>query len=461
MTINIITAFTYKRFGIGKDGILSWNLPEDLKRFSNLTNDCVVVMGRKTWDSIPDHKKPLKNRVNIVITSQSHDITNNNLFFIRIDDLNTYIEKYKDREIFIIGGTSLYKQYMGIVDRIYATIIEKEFDSDTFFPIDNFHMYEIEEYSEQKQYDDIKYRFITYKKTDKVHDEFVYMNLIQDIMKNGNERPDRTGVGTKSVFGRQLRFSIEHSIPLITTKFVGIKSILAELLWFLRGETDSKILEKQNVNIWRANSSREFLDKRGLQHYEVGDIGPMYGRIWRSFNSEYKGCSNNYKGQGFDQLEALIKGLKEDPYSRRHLLTTFNPTVLDQSVLMPCHGIGISFYCEKVNEQMYLSCHMFQRSVDVALGLPYNIASYAILTYIIAKKCNMYPKDLIISCSDTHIYNNVYEQLNLQLTRSPLPFPILHVDDSVKYTEFDDISQDQFKLVGYLHYPSIKMEMAV
>jgi thymidylate synthase len=288
-----------------------------------------------------------------------------------------------------------------------------------------------------------------------------YLKVLQEILDNGDFRDDRTGVGTISVFGKQLRFDISESIPLITTRYVGIKSIIKELIFFLSGKTNTKILEEQDVKIWSGNTSREFLDNRGLTHYKEGDMGPMYGISLCNYNCEYKGCDIDYTGQGYNQLENLIKGLKEDPMSRRHLLTTFNPTVVDQCVLYPCHGIVIQFYVKEKNNNKYLSCHTYNRSQDYALGVPYNIMTYTILTYIIAKKCDMMPDELIISTGDTHVYKNHIENMKELLTREPFPSPLLELNDEIRDKEFKDIMIDDFKLINYKYHPSIKMKMAI
>lgn len=296
---------------------------------------------------------------------------------------------------------------------------------------------------------------------DDCYNEKQYLNLINDILENGDIREDRTGVGTKSVFVRQLRFDISTSIPLLTTRFVGIKSIIKELLFFLRGQTDSKILEEQGVKIWSGNTSREFLDNRGLNHYPVGDMGPMYGITLNHFGCKYKTCNDDYTGQGYNQLSSLINGLKTDPMSRRHLLTTFDPSTVDQCVLYPCHGIAIQFYVKIKDGNKYLSCFVYNRSQDVALGVPYNITSYTILTYIIAKMCDMIPDELIVGMGDAHIYLNHIEQLKEQLTREPYPGPSLIMSDELKNKKLEDIVVEDFQLVEYKYHPSIKMKMAV
>lgn len=461
--INIIVAFTSKQFGIGLNNSLPWNIKNDLKHFQELTNNSVVIMGRKTWESIPNTKKPLANRVNIIITSKQEDIYNSDkVYFIEFDQIEEYIKMFSDKKIFIIGGKLLYKEFVGRANRIYTTIIEKDFECDTFFPIENLGRYEIENYSDEMITDDgIKYRFIDYIKVNKRHQEYEYLDLIKEVLDKGNNVPDRTGTGTLSLFGKSMSFDISNSIPFLTTKQLAYKSVLKELLWFISGSTDSKVLEKQGVNIWKLNTTREFLDNRGLYHYNVGDCGPMYGVSFRSYNTEYKGCNQNYKGTGLDQLKNLIENLKKDPHSRRHLMTTFNPSVESQGVLTVCHGISIQYYVTVDNNKKYLSCCVYNRSQDLLLGTPFNLASYGILLYIIAKLVNMYPKNLTMFSGDTHIYLNHLNQVRTQLQRNPLPFPKLEVSEKIKEKELDDISIDDFKVIGYLHYDKITAPMAI
>lgn len=469
MTINIVVAFTWKTFGIGKDGKLPWNIPEDLSNFYKLTKDTIVVMGANTYFSIPEDKRPLKNRWNIVLTSKPHEYkSTENVQFVSEKHLDELVQiNSTERDIFIIGGSSLYEKYMPIADNIYATIIEKEFNCDTFFPVAHFEHYEIIDYSllQHSENENCNFRFVTYQRTNAVHGEYAYLDLMKDIMNNGGAqgiRPDRTGVGTFSVFARQLRFDLSKSVPILTTKFLAWKTVLKELLWFLKGQTDSKILESQGVNIWKANTTREFLDNRGLTEYEEGDTGPLYSTSFRAFNCEYKGCKHDHIGEGFDQITNLIEGLKNDPYSRRHLLTTFNPAVVSKCVLAPCHGIAIQFYVSDDDDgNKHLSCHVYCRSSDTFLGLSFNIASYSMFTCLIAKMCDMIPKELIVSTGDTHIYNNHFKQVLTQMKRYPLPFPILEINDNIKEKKIEELSVDDFNLIGYIHHPAIKADMAV
>jgi thymidylate synthase len=308
-------------------------------------------------------------------------------------------------------------------------------------------------------------RELTYKRdrSGVMHGEYVYLDELRDIMstqQNRGIRPDRTGVGTLSVFGRQLRFDISESIPFLTTKQLAWRAVLKELLWFLRGETDSKKLEADGVNIWKLNSTSEFIGKRGLP-YREGDIGSMYGWIWRHVGAEYRGCDAEYTDQGFNQLDWLVNSIRTDPFSRRHLITTFSPEYMEKGVLYPCHGIVTQMNVDEIEGVKYLSCQTYCRSQDTFLGQPFNIASYAILTYIIAKKCGMRPKELIISTGDTHIYQNHLEQVQLQLARKPFPFPKLLVHDSVYNKTWDELTMEDFDVIGYIHHPSIKANMAV
>lgn len=371
--------------------------------------------------------------------------------YVTLDELNSFLG---NRIAYVYGSEKLLKNTLLYAQRVTAWI-HNSLDNtrnqlQDRFPIELMEPFEIALFNKNGS------TFFT-KRRSLSHGEGVYLDLLRDIMANGNSRPDRTGVGTKSVFGRQLRFDISDSVPVLTTKFLAWKAVLKELLWFLRGQTDSKVLENQGVSIWSGNTTREFLDNRGLVDYEVGDIGPMYGFNWRHYGAEYSGCSADYQGKGFDQLEELVQGIKKDPYSRRHLLTTYNPQLVSKSVLAPCHGIACQFYVTDDS----LSCIVFNRSQDTFLGLPFNLASYAFMTYIIAARCDLKPSELVMFTGDTHIYNNHFDQIQVQLSRTPLPFPKFKVSDSVKNKQFDELCLDDFSLEGYIYHPSIKAPMAV
>jgi thymidylate synthase len=305
-----------------------------------------------------------------------------------------------------------------------------------------------------------------YTKSIVPHDEYCYIKEANHILSLTNiqnsTRMDRTNVGTYSVFGQQLKFNISKSVPVITTKQLAWKAVIKEFLWFLKGKTDSKELEKEGVNIWKLNTTREFLDGRGLSSYQEGDVGPMYGFVWRHAHATYSGCSSDYQGCGHDQITWLIQQLKDDPFSRRHIITTYIPEYKDQGVLFPCHGIVTQMYVEEDSTgEKHLSCHTYCRSQDVFLGQPFNIASYAVFTHLIAKLSGMRPKELIISTGDTHVYANHVTQMKEQVQRTPFPFPQLVINDSVLSKSLDDIDLADFQVIGYLHHPSIKAPMAV
>jgi len=452
--------------GIGKNGQLPWRIPKDLKWFKDLTKGHIVIMGRKTYDSLP--QKPLPDRYNIILTQNSELLKNkhgfDNVYFTNshnvLNELADLRQAYGFSTAFVIGGRQIYELFMNLFQEMYITYIDASFEFDTKFP--HFEHFKLDSYiSDMEEEQKIRVSFLKYVKTAQLSDEYNYLDLLKNIMNRGGGREDRTGTGTLSVFARQLRFDLSNNtLPLLTTKFVGWKTVLKELLWFLRGDTNSKSLEKQGVNIWKLNSTRDFLDKRGLSHYEEGDIGPMYFFNIFHYGTEYQGCHTDYTGKGYDQMAELIKGLQEDPFSRRHLLTTYNPSTVSQSVLAPCHGIVIQFYVESHSPKR-LSCHVYIRSSDTILGLPFNIASYAMLTHIIAKKVGMVAKELIISTGDTHIYMNHFEQAKEQLMRKPFPFPKFNVSDSIITKDWKELVVDDFDVIGYFSHEPIKAPMAV
>lgn len=284
------------------------------------------------------------------------------------------------------------------------------------------------------------------------HQEYEYLNLLQYILENGEEKSDRTGTGTISVFGVQMTFDISSYFPLLTTKRMFHRGVFEELAFFIQGNTNSKVLEEKNVGIWKGNTSREFLDKRGL-NYEEGLMGPMYGYQWRHWNRPY---NMETEEPGIDQLQEVISSIKTDPHSRRHIVSAWNVSQLSEMVLAPCHVL-IQFNVS--GDGKYLDCLMYQRSADMFLGVPFNIASYAALTYLIAHLTDLKPRNFVHSIGDAHIYANHVEEVSLQLKRTPLPLPTLTIDPSVK--NIDDVTAQSFKLSDYLHAPPIQAKMAV
>ena len=282
------------------------------------------------------------------------------------------------------------------------------------------------------------------------HEEYVYLRLLDKILKQGRFRNDRTKTGTLSIFGEQMRFDISESIPILTTKFVPWKSCIKELLWFLKGQTDVSILQKQGVKIWDGNSSREFLDRRGLSHLPEWDIGAGYSFQWRHCGAEYKTCKDDYTGKGVDQIQFILNELKTNPESRRLYMTSWNAADIDKMALPPCH-LSAQFYVDFDEDgTKHLSCQMYQRSVDTFLGCPWNIMSYSVLTYIFAEMTGMKPRHLIMCLGDTHIYTNHIEQVKEQLAREPYPFPRLVLSDALKNKSVEELDLDDFKVEEYM-----------
>lgn len=261
-----------------------------------------------------------------------------------------------------------------------------------------------------------------------------YLNLLQDILDKGNDKTDRTGTGTRSLFGYQMRFNLQEGFPMVTTKKLHLKSIIYELLWFLKGDTNVKYLQEHGVKIWDEWANAE------------GDLGPVYGKQWRSWEGA--------NGKTFDQITDVVNQIKKNPDSRRLIVNAWNVADLPDMALSPCHCL-FQFYVADGK----LSCQLYQRSADVFLGVPFNIASYALLTLMIAQVCDLQPGDFIHSFGDVHLYNNHLEQAALQLSRKPYPLPAMKLNPAVKdiYSfEFED-----FELVNYEFHPHIKAPVAV
>ena len=289
------------------------------------------------------------------------------------------------------------------------------------------------------------------------HEEYQYINLLRDIINHGIMQEGRNG-NVLTTFGSAMHFSLENnSVPILTTKRTAWKTCIKELLWFVQGKTDNKSLTDQNVHIWDGNSSREFLDSRGLTHYEEGDLGPIYGFQWRNFNAEYCGPNKDYNNNGVDQLNEVIKMLKDPSQrtSRRMIVSAWNPCQINEMALPPCH---IMFQFNVIDGDK-LSCSLYQRSVDTALGQPFNICSYATLTHLIAHHCGLVPYEFVYYMGNCHIYEEHIEPMKMQIERHPHPFPKIEILN--KYENINDYTIDDFKITDYNHHETIKMKMVV
>jgi len=481
MTIHLISCiyFSNNKFAIGNNvNDLLFKLKKDTLFFKTITkneNDNIVVMGRKTWESI--NCKPLPGRINVILTNQPNKIQENT-HFMNLDQFTSFYTKNQNKpNVFIIGGSEIYNLFLNhptlFPQKIYLTHVELDKNKKTDTPLNPTvffdcisDKYKLISVSQKYSQDNYNFRFLTYHYTTESSQEIKYNQLLQSVIDNGTLKPDRTGVGTLSSFGHQLHFDISSCVPLLTSKRVAWKSCIEELLWFLRGDTDSTILQKKKVKIWDGNSSRAFLDSRGLSDYPRGVLGPVYGFQWRFFGANYQiDFSDTSKIDttsinGFDQIEYVISELKNNPHSRRLVVSAWNPPDLHKMALPPCH-FSFQFYVREKNNQKYLDCHFIMRSTDSTLGLPFNLFSYTVLTYIIALKVNMIPGRLVYTGSDVHIYQNHNFQVIEQLQRSLRPLPKLLLNPEIRSKDFQDITIDDFDIVGYFPHPAIKMDMAV
>ena len=492
----IVVAAT-RQLGIGRNGQLPWKISGDMKYFKSLTQKTrdatkknAVVMGRNTWESIPEKFRPLPGRLNIVLSrsaqnDENADVTNRSSTANVVSDgkddvsvhgsLDSALEmlalpdfKEKIETVFVIGGGQVYQEAINspLCDAIHLTQIESDFECDTFFPSIDQTTYRVLASTPYHREDGTEYAFLCYSRSGKVdppllpagtkasHEEYQYLDMISDVIENGVYRGDRTGTGTYSKFGRQMRFDLRHSFPLLTTKRVFWRGVVEELLWFMRGSTNAKLLQEKNVRIWDGNGSREYLDSIGLTDREEGDLGPVYGFQWRHFGAEYEDMHADYSGQGIDQLAEVIDKIKNNPNDRRIILTAWNPSALKEMALPPCHMM-----CQFYVANGELSCQMYQRSCDLGLGVPFNIASYSLLTCIIAHVCGLKPGDFVHTLGDAHVYSNHVEPLKEQLLNKPRPFPTLRINTDNK--DVDAFKFEDFELSGYEPHKKVVMKMAV
>jgi len=530
MKFNIIAAIT-SEWGLGYKGRLPWSkFTEDMKWFRELTANSIVIMGRKTWESM--NSIPLKGRVNIVVgKSLIADIPSETepVFFrktfseaLSVGKIFNRKRKYEPstsgpgaspsasvdsgRKVFVIGGVGLYREALNHPDCqfIYLNRVNTNGKFSDYFPVDcyfpklsgdNFQLDEIirddkaEVGAWNRAIQALPFCMIRYVRigmsavtggqsrqvpetvrfsttvlldTHKLRgpqllyfNESGYLRALSDILIHGIERDDRTGVGNKSLFGLHFRYDLSRGFPLFTSKRTFWKGIVAELLWFLSGSTDANVLSAQGVNIWDGNSSRKFLDSRGLNDLEVGDIGPSYGFQFRHQGAKYYGADWDHRGDGFDQVEYVVNQIRQNPTGRRALINLWNPSDTDRMALPPCL-YGYQFYVAEGK----ISCLITQRSGDTFLGVPFNVASASLLTHMIGRLTGLQPHELIHNIADAHIYSNHFEAVQEQINRLAGPWPQLEIANNGQQ-KIADFKADDFKIIGYFPEASIKADMAV
>lgn len=485
-----ITAIASNK-SIGYNNNLIFNIKDELLHFSKTTRFVsdinkknAIIMGKNTFLSL--NSKPLFNRINCVISSSlsKNDINQDVLLFKNVEAcLSELMSNNLIESIFVIGGESLYKYFIDknyftnmVITHITYPIIDY---GDKFFPEINSDSFNVSSYHCYKTKGteillkneiDIEYTIYSMEKNININyfnkllsnslqnnDEYQYLNILRDVLNNGEIRNTRNSQ-VISLFSKKMDFDISQYFPLLTTKKVFFKGVKKELLWFISGNTNANLLSEQGVNIWNGNSSREYLDSIGLCNNKIGDCGPIYGYQWRHFNNPYKDCDTDYKEKGIDQLMNVINLIKTDPFSRRIYMTAWNPCQLSEMALPPCH-VSYQFYVEKctITDKLKLNCLMYQRSGDLFLGVPFNIASTALLTYIIANVTDTLPNKIRIVIGDAHIYSSHIEQIKTQLERLPYKFPELIINK--KITDIDNIDENSIIIRNYKHHSQISAKM--
>ena len=475
---------------IGVNNDLYCKIKSDLKMFQTITStkfnglENAIVMGYNTWKSIG---RILKNRINIVISKNHKDELkgiDGILSFENLEECFQDFQSLKSKEygkIFIIGGSSLFEEvfndYYPFIDLIYQTQFHHldDINNITQSKLDEYDIryisinmntnndftlikderkveegevfdFQNNEYiSKEIHYSEKVYQF----KKNTNSQEYQYLNLLKEILKDGFKKESRNSA-VYSSFGSRMKFDLREGFPLLTTKKMPWKTILRELLWFIKGSTSNKELQDKKVHIWDANASKEFLESRGLS-YEEGDLGPVYGFQWRHFGAEYKNHKTDYQGQGIDQLQWVINEIKENPSSRRLIMNAWNPVDLDKMALPPCH-VMVQFNIEG----NYIDAQLYQRSGDMFLGVPFNISSYAFLLHIVGKITGYIPRYFIHIIGDTHIYENHIEAVDEQLKRIPCRFPTLDIND---IESIDQLKEEDFKIINYNCSSTIKAKM--
>lgn len=482
MQIWFILAHSYSQ-GISKSGKIPWNCKKDMSFMKSITTapglKNGLLMGRKTFESIG---RILPNRENIIVTNQKLDSSAH-----IVDSISTGLAKGRELGLdilWIFGGAIIYDAFLEnftlnqLIDGFIITTTPER-SCDTFIQTNIYQFIEDCQYTQMfspralERNADGVYELSIYSRLPSLKEEWQqiirglegnsidksYLELVKRILSKGNRRETRNGT-TISKFCENISFDLAEGFPLLTTKKVFFNGVIRELLWFIKGDTDARHLEAHNVTIWNGNTSKEFLEKNGLP-YEEGIGGPIYGYQWRNFGQEYAYKDKNGQQQttpgvkhGFDQLQFIIDELRANPTSRRLFMSSWNPNQLSQMCLPPCH-ISYQFYVENG----CLSCMMVQRSADVFLGLPFNIASVALLVHFIANIVGLEPGKIFISIGDAHIYEDHLEPVRVQLARIGMDYDLPRILLKKKPMKMEDYEFEDVEIQNYKSHPLIKAKM--
>lgn len=489
MEFNIVVCID-SNFGIAKDGMIPWKVKEDSDYFRDLirmktyNKPNVIVSGRKTFEKmgmVKDHYSIVFTR-DVISKDTIIQVHNEEEFY---DELS----KLDYGKIFICGGSEIYNLFTKNIIKdtnkvnLYMNIINNNFECDTFIPEElkkycktlaensNKDIYTkmyVENLLDSKVYEFIRFNPVQLKLNEIMYinnintEEQQYLDLMKDLLISGTKTLTRNGY-TYSKFGKTLEFDLRNGFPLLTTKKMFFKGICEELLFFLRGDTNSKHLSDKGIKIWEKNTDRTFLDSNGFSNRDEGDMGPMYGFQWRHFNAKYTGCNSDYNETGLDQLSYVLNELKVNPHSRRIIMTTYNPLQAKEGVLFPCHGIAIQFNVEEINGTYVVNLSQNQRSADYFLGLPFNIASYALLLELVCHHLNgetnkkYVPGKVILFLGDYHIYDTHRNHCVKQIQRYPIKF--CQIKLNLNKTKLEDFELEDFEIINYNSYPGIIADM--
>ena len=463
MRIDVIVCVD-KTYGIGKDGTIPWRSAADLKYFREKTTKTAkpeyknaVIMGRKTWQSIPEKYRPLPDRINIIVSStidppDAPDTYVASSYEAALELTDTFPNV---DQTFAIGGASIYEA--ALQDKrlryVYMTQLTVSHDCDTHFPAKYLSTLEHTDTTEL----DASATVNTY--TNPNREEERMLTVMREILDEGIKNADRTGVGTLSVFGKQMEYDLTTSFPLMTTRKAYMRQILEEFKFIMSGSTDVTELQKRRVHIWDDNTTREFLDNRGLTHLPEFDMGPTYGFAMRHYGATYKTCKDDYTNQGFDQLKYVVDTIKSDPTSRRIRISIWDPTHIFDVALTPCLN-QFDFYVN--TERGTLELLAFLRSSDTFLALMWNTTYCAIFCHVVAKLTGLKAGRLIMNTANSHLYLNHLEQAREQVSRKPYPFPSAHLMRDLETLEdIQSLEVSDFRIRGYTAHPAIKASMAV
>jgi thymidylate synthase len=441
----IILAACDEKSGLSKDGVIPWKNKQHDDIFKSMIAGHIVIMGRKTFSTL---KHPLDSSINIVLSRTPFTADNVIVETDFVSCVRRCLRESFTKKLYVMGGAEIYKLFLdyGLVNELYITHISGEYKCDVKMP--NFRQMPL-----TKTHHIIKGAIITHYIAENVY-ESRFLQLGKEILDAKSERLDRTKTGTLSLFGKHLEFDLSREVfPLLTSRKMFFRGIFEELMFYLRGQTDNSILVSKGINVWTPNTTREFLDGRGLKHLPVGDMGPSYGFLFRHFGAKYVNCQTDYAGQGVDQLANVIHKIKTNPTNRRIIITLWDPTNEDLCPLPPCL-YNYQFYVDNG----YLSCMMTQRSSDYAVAGGWNVATGALLTILLAKVCDLSPDKLIWNIGDVHVYKNLVDQFKEQLERHPNFFPRLYLEKKENITdyEFKDL-----ELLGYEPFPPIQFQLSV